>query len=487
MKSARLFEILVGRWRGVVALAGSLLLASPVAAETAYSSKCAAFMYLAYSGELQVDAPNTTSHKSVNCYAWQQFISLNWSAAGRRFGEPGDRGPVQWQTFSSIADVFLPGGAVPSANRRAPLPAACAARVKAAGFARPEILTVLQTPPGPGRPRSRLNFTEQAGGVDNQAGWVGACNLTHLWYEIRVNPAEVDYIVANRLYSAEGQAQFVAGGHPLLLPKGGREGAVGAIELKAAWMEVPDPENPKWGYFKLGDAAILDAEGGDCRLTPVALVGLHITQKTPNQPTFFWATFEHIDNVPDENGPVSGTFNLYDGQCRPQTVTVDDPRCLAEAAPGATPRTVTVGCKPNTRPPYHIGGSCPAPRAIQTTRVVPIQADVADANRVVQASIAKNQPDSIWRYYKLVNVQWSPNPPLDAETPQPVPARIATTIPALPVANTTMETYLQTTTCTACHVNGALAKPANIAADFSFIFQAADHQADPVRRRDKLK
>lgn len=456
-----------------LALGVFLLLPSLARSESSYASKCAAFIYLSYSGAVAGDAPNTTSHKTVNCYLWQQFIALNWPAVGDRFGQPGDRGPVQWQTFPSLADVFRPSGVPPAADRHVSLPASCAARVKAAGLAGPEELTVLQTPPGPESKRPRINYTEQAGAPNHQPSWIGASNDTNLWYEIRVNREIVEFIAANRLYRTDGQAAFVASGHPLVLPKGSLEGRSGAIVVKAAWMEAPDPENPKWGYFKTSDAAVLDAEGTDCRLTRVALVGLHIIQKTTSQPSYFWATFEHVDNVPDENGPVSGSFNLHNDRCQPREVIVSDRRCLAEPDGGPMPRSVTIGCKPNTRPPYHIGGNCPPPRAIQTVRTIPIQADVDNANRVVQASIAKTHANSIWRYYKLINVQWSPSPLQDPEVPQAVPARFGPTIPALPVANTTMETYLQTTTCTTCHVNGALASHPAVSADFSFIFQAA--------------
>lgn len=463
-----------------MALLGLLLLGASVArAESNYADKCAAFIYLSYSGTVAGDAPNTTSHKSVNCHAWQQFIALNWPAAGGRFGAARDRSPVQWQTYPTQAGLFRPGALPPAADRRAPLPPACAARVQAAGWTRPEHLTVLQAPPGPAAPRPRLNFTAQAGTEAGQAGWLAAANDTLVWTETRVSPAAADFIVGHGLYDAAEQAVHTAAGHPVVLPRGEPGGAAGTVVLKAAWMEVPDPDNPKWAYFKLSDAAILDAEGSDCRLTPVALIGLHIIQKTRSQPSYFWATFEHIDNVPDENGPASGSFNLFDGQCRPRTVTLEDPRCLAGTAPADAGRSVTVGCRPNTRPPYHVGGRCPPPRAIQTTRVVPIQADVADANRTVQASIARAHPEAVWRYYKLINVQWSPSPPADPPAPAAVPARLNATFPAMPVSNTTMETYLQGTTCTACHVNGALAAPAGTSADFSFLFRAADRRASP--------
>jgi hypothetical protein len=460
-------------WRVMWRLLGaSLLWSAPTAAEPIYSNKCGPGFYFSYSGEVLGDAPSTTSQKTVNCFAWRQFIGLNWPAAGRRFGEAGDRNPVRWQTFPSEAEVLRPAGH-PSSIGRAPLPAACAARVRAAGVSRPEELTILQAPSGLKKKRSRINSTEQAGASNEEAAWVGASNNTNIWYEIRINPEEAEYIVSNRLYDAEAQAAFVATGHPLVLPKGDADGPAGAIELKAAWMEVPDPENSKWTYFKTSDAAVLDATGTDCRLTQVALVGLHIIQKTARQPSFFWATFEHIDNVPDDSGPVSGSYNLYSDHCEPQSVMVDDPSCLAGQAAGATPRLVTIGCTPNSRPPYRIGGACPAPRAIQTTRLTPIEPDTDDVNQMVQAGIGKTFPDSVWQNYKLVNVQWALGIAVDPEAPLAGAARLPKTLPSIPVANTTMETYLQTTTCTTCHVNAALANPSTYSADFSFVFQSA--------------
>lgn len=454
-------------------LAASLLWSAPTAAETIYSNKCGPGFYFSYSGDVLGDAPNTTSQKTVNCFAWQQFVGLNWPTDGDRFGDAKDRAPVRWQSFASQADVFQAEGHSPP-DGRGSLPAACLARIKTLGL-RMEYLTVLRAPAGWEKAHSRNNATEQAGASDNEAAWVGASNNTNLWYEIRINRDEADFIVANRLYNADAQAEFVAAGHPLVLPKGDAGGPTGAIELKAAWMEVPDPDNPKWAYFKTSDAAILDAEGNDCRLTQVALVGLHIIQKTARQPSFFWATFEHIDNVPDQEGPVSGSYNLYSDRCQPQTVVVDDPRCLAGQAAGTASRIVTIGCAPNTRPPFHIGGVCPAPRAIQATRIIPIEPDTDDVNRMIQDGIAKTWPDSVWQYYKLINVQWALARAIDAEAPLAGPARLPTTLPAVPVANTTMETYLQTTTCTTCHVNAALANRSAYSADFSFVFQAAGH------------
>ncbi len=373
-----------------IVLGAILMLAPPAAAETVYANKCGPGFYSSFSGEVLGDAPSTTSQKTVNCFAWQQFIGLNWPAAGHRFGEAGDRAPVRWQSFPGEADILRPASAPPSPDERAPLPAACAARVKAAGFSQPEDLTILQAPAGRGQKRSRINSTEQAGASDNEAAWVGASNGANLWYEIRLNRPEADFIVANRLYDAADQAKFIAAGHPFVLPMGEADGHAGAIELKAAWMEVPDPKNPKWAYFKTSEAAILDAADSDCRLTEVALVGLHIIQKTALQPSFFWATFEHIDNVPDESGPVSGSYNLLQRSLPAAAVAVNDPRCLVGPEAAAQPRNVTIGCAPNSRPPYRIGGDCPRPAPSRPPGRVPISRIPMTSTRWSRPGIAKN-------------------------------------------------------------------------------------------------
>ncbi|WP_434424516.1 hypothetical protein [Nannocystis pusilla] len=74
---------------------------------------------------------------------------------------------------------------------------------------------------------------------------------------------------------------------------------VGALELKAAWMEVPNPDDAQWNRYKLAQAVVVDPATQKCQALTVALVGLHIIHKTQAQPTWVWATFEHVDNAPD--------------------------------------------------------------------------------------------------------------------------------------------------------------------------------------------
>src|SRR3954470_21580017 len=57
---------------------------------------------------------------SVDCFAWQSFIALNWptapGATARDFGKPGDMNPTLWETYREAADVFGGGSSAPQAG-----------------------------------------------------------------------------------------------------------------------------------------------------------------------------------------------------------------------------------------------------------------------------------------------------------------------------------------------------------------------------------
>ncbi len=93
-------------------------------------------------------------------------------------------------------------------------------------------------------------------------------------------------------------------------------------------------------------------------------------------------------------------------------------------------------------------------------------------------------PDSVWRYYQLVNVLWASDPlPESQSTPPGKQAPLQTYTmrssgPDTPVANTTMETYAQTSNCTDCHRQATIASgvdggSSSLASDFSFLFSSA--------------
>jgi hypothetical protein len=89
--------------------------------------------------------------------------------------------------------------------------------------------------------------------------------------------------------------------------------------------------------------------------------------------------------------------------------------------------------------------------------------------------IASN-PQTVFQYYELIDVLWSTSPQDNygnqPSQPGPVaPLSMSGATPdasAFPVANTTMETYVQGRTCLACHVY-ATVPAGKYASDFSFI------------------
>lgn len=462
---------------------------------------------LAKSLTLQPGVPgdsNLTNQSDADCFAWQQFVALNWKAAdsldgepdttatAAQFGDPNDTFPTVWETYVDAHIVFNPQGSTPPAwGTQPPIPSACqtAAAAQGQGVSARNLM----------RMKSKVSVTTTSGFLTGDAAqatkppnWLGAQNGTNLWYEVRLSEDEYNYIVdpAHKFYDANQQlAYYMTGpgskGQPITLPMGqtvgGKTTQIGALELKAAWMPVTDPTNSKWNRYKRSTAFAYSPETDTCEIVTVALVGLHILHKTTSQPTWVWATFEQVDNVPDPGAatPPDG-YNLYHPNCTPQQVSISG-SCLEKPTSGNT--TVTVGCTSNTQPPYNLGPGCPSV-PIQVERIVPLSPTAQTISKTAQQLIAQNNPDSVWQYYQLVDVIWSTNP--QTTQPDKVPLAISSLQPSAPVANTTMETYAITTTngvrsqlsCVNCHQYATIAaSPANknpqFGSDFSFVFSTA--------------
>lgn len=432
-------------------------------------------------GEIPVGGSQT----NFNCFAWWEFISLNWPTdSGAGFGDPGDLAPVAWQTYMPLHLLYPPDGeAPPPWGSQPPVPARCTQAAKlAAGDEAPRVLSAVAKFATTPADVFDLPSSSAEAAPTNEPAWLGAQNGTNVWYEVRLNKAEYDYVVANKFYDANRQGAAVADGTPILLPVGTKD-FVGTIELKAAWMEVTDLADPRWKRYKVAPAVVVDADDGSCRPVTVALVGLHIIHKTRSQPTWIWATFEHVDNAPDSTATPDSTrqYNFYSPSCKPRQVTVSSAQCLA---PGAT-SPVTVGCTANVSPPYYLGKGCPGPVPIQVTRRNPIDEEAADVNQTAQQAIAQAYPGSVWQYYQLVDVIWSSSPVAQPTAPVKKPMPLSSMQPTGIVANTTLETYAQNLTCTDCHRFASIAPTAADtapvwAADFSFSIGAAKARAKAV-------
>lgn len=493
---------LLGACGSAIALQDSQQVATKMAAQTtATSITCGNGLppvTINFSAAVPYDLKNFSSQLMANCFAWSEFVSLNWpTASGVGFGDPGDTAPVQWETYMNSSTLFPSDGSKPPAWGSPSTPASCANQAKlGANGKKLRVFSMTGKTDSP--------FSTGQAAPENAPNWLGAQNGTNVWYEITVSEDEYNYVVNNGLYNANTQATFVNNGQgsPVVLPKGcstaigetcSNGSMLGAVELKAAWMEAPDyGSNSKWNRYKITEGLVIDPSTQQCRQTNLALVGLHILHKTTNQPTWVWATFEHVDNVPTPNvAPPSTGYNFYNANCQSHNLTVPA-SCTTTGGSGTVP--VTVSCTANQSPPYYLGQGCPTAVPIQVTRTTQLDSNAQSANQTVQNGIKQNYPNSVWQYYQLVDVLWSTNPTPDPSKPYAVPHPLTSMTSGNGglLANTTLETYVQTTTCTNCHQYAAIApksstcppattggKNGSCSSDFSFLFgQAGPAQAN---------
>lgn len=477
-------------------------------------------------------APNKTStlpmnpgqnQAEVDCSAWQAFIALNWKAdpkkngfpdpgaAWANFGTPGDTSPTVWESYYEAAAVF---------GSTAPLKGTWQAK-------RPAVKVLSRT--------SKLGDLDlsdivQAGGGDH---WLTNQRGDVTYYEVMMNQDEFEFITsqtgfdlttaAGQLKCASQPGKVISDGPPpppkgplrggLNFPAGFSNGwddtdcignkasfgqQVGAMEIKASWTPLPADHSLDYRY-KTAIAEIRDPASGKMRQVTVGLAGLHIARKRFPRLPWVWATFEHIDNTPDEaagggfsppalpanpNQRPSPGFTFFNAKCTPQK----DP---------------VYQCRHNVPPiPCGKGGVCmPYKAPMQITRINPVG---EPANSVTAYVWSLLPAKSVFNYYRLVNVQW---PQANIGTPPGPRLRVPLTMgnptpkgaaggPGQIVANTTAESFQQkANSCMDCHVFASIASPsllqaaapgalrkvtkttgpeglAPYAADYSFIFLA---------------
>lgn len=411
---------------------------------------------------------------AADCFAWQEFIYLNWKADPNdpgtpdsntqwsSFGMPGDTSATVWESFLSASQAFTQS----------------AARAKSAWQDR--------------RPTTKMLFNVSKLGdavLDNigQAGngkWITDQRGVPALYEILLNKDEYAYITTNvfddsdlttfagQRACASQQGQNGRGGFNL--PAGNAQGntdvdckgnvttygqGVGAIEIKAAWVALPSDGSLNYRYKTA--FAEYTLPGGKPVQATMGLVGLHIIHKVPGANQFVWATFEQIDNDPDDNNgnPVAPTLPRNPNQNPSPGYTFFNPNC--------NPQTdIYYRCKPNTPP----GDACPIGKPptpdcfpysalMQITRITPVD---SQANSVTDYAWRILPADSVFNYYRLIDVQW-PNSPQPVPPQSTVPLSTGDITPASAshiVANTTLETYLQTQkSCMDCHQSARIGNP----------------------------
>lgn len=489
---------------------------SAAGAQTAVANPCGA---LAPTRTPQLPSNPGNDQLQVDCSAWQAFIALNWkadptkrgapdtSAQWASFGTPGDTSATVWESYWEASDVF---------SSTAPLKGSWQRKM-------PGVKALFRTSKFGA---TDLRSIDQAGSGHH---WLTSQRGELTYYEITMNRDEFEFITTNNLTTAAGQlacatqpGKAISDGPPpppdapkrggLNFPAGMQPGwddtdcvgniasygdGVGALEVKAAWTPLPADGSLNYRY-KTAVAEIQDPVTRAKRTVTVGLVGLHIIRKRFPKLPWVWATFEHIDNSPDEapnngfsppklppnaNQKPSPGFTFFNPTCNPNTDKIY--KCVHNAPP--TTRCL-LGTNPATCQPFN------AP--MQITRINP----VGDPANQVTAYVWSLLPaQSVFNYYRLINVQW---PQAQIANPPPGPGlRVPLTFgnatpagqsggPGQIVANTTLETFQQkSNSCMDCHVfasiytaktpqsagglrvGGKAAQP-SYASDYSFIFIA---------------
>ena len=205
-----------------------------------------------------------------DAYAWRLFVALNWPAdLAMRRADPakklGDPGPVVWETWANARDVFLADGADPG-----PWIAAATSHKRLAAGLRKS--SEFDSPPI--QQQIRLQFP----GMKLQFDPLTAEGNAN---ESRMNRETYAFIRARSLYNLDGQRALAASGAPSIAF--GRN----AKEVKAQWRPISEADKPRYHWTEIV------AADGTRKL--YGLTALHIITK--DLPNWFWATFEHVDNV----------------------------------------------------------------------------------------------------------------------------------------------------------------------------------------------
>jgi hypothetical protein len=378
------------------------------------------------------DLPVQVGHLPIDFFddfSWRSFLALNWPAKPDVRGVANTNADLKdvtshrvWETWKADYEAF-----------RQDLQASTAWESFDSFTPCPDIPFM-----GGGKPRLLAAFSKFGNILEATADGVGpplvGQNHTYTRYEVRMNQAEYETIVSNKLYL---RATLNNPHMPFVF-------APNSIEVKASWRELKDEEvqAAKSRYYVINAKVQNPQAKPACDDRFMALVGFHIVQKTPLRPQWVWSSFEHVDNVPAPSiSHPAGSFS-YNNPSDPQEL--DPPE---EPPPLAVPEV--------------------NPKPMQVVRKIDIRNETKDTNKRYQKALA----GTIWDKYQLVVTQW----PTDTSDPsgKPFPG---TTMDG-PAANTTLETWRQTIdSCMGCHDTARANKGKT---DFVWFVQLRAQPPDP--------
>ena len=217
-------------------------------------------------------------------FSWRSFVALMWPA------KPDVRGVAD--TMKQVSDITGPRVFEMWKSAYEAVPAKGADPTDWTSFdGKTPCPDVSET--GSGKARILGSFTKfgdiSEADFGTLAGALVCRNATYAHYEIKVNRAEFNFILTNKLYEREVIDALAS---PLSFTNG-------STEVKVAWREFRASEGPEVRnrYYRM-TAHVLNYKTGMCDQRELGLIGFHIVHKTPLRPQWVWSSFEHVDNVP---------------------------------------------------------------------------------------------------------------------------------------------------------------------------------------------
>jgi hypothetical protein len=368
-------------------------------------------------------------------FSWRSFIAMVWPVQQGMRGVPDTSksigpvsGPLVFETLKADWEVFQPS---PDGTSPPPAPApweSYAGQNPCSNLQAPNIIGFDPTLRYPIFGVSGIGFGDVVlaafskfgnvglAGFGDLVGTLPAQNGTYTRYLASFNQTEFNQILNQGLYL---RSNLPTAGATLTFQDG-------SIDLKSAWIDMTNVQNPQRYYKRT--AWVLNpfaTPSPTCTQTTVGLVGFHIVTKTPSRPQWIWSTFEQIDNVPGGASPGPFAYNSGDGSPMPAS-------------------------NPDPWPP-----TSATPTIFNVQRLTPINPFTVNTNvqyqRLLQAAGAP------WQFYQLVMTQWPvAQPPLPEQGPVPAtqagtpPFTFPGTAPPSAFANVTLETFDQTNITTGC-------------------------------------
>jgi hypothetical protein len=468
---------------GVVAIAALTPLRQPATAQPAPQ------ITINVSSDIPLEVSDPANLTTAATFAWGEFIALTWPALPQgqnnafprgkpdtslKYGDPGKTGQVVWETFRHRVEAFPgqgnPNGYNPSASDL--------------GFARqPDYIynaTLVHSPSGrvppsnpnwnpPVPPFNNLDEVTQIGLNAMYAGTVApssnpgqSTNVKEkILFEAKVNEVVYQYAAQPRTDSSGNTynyfqsdntavqsiksasvAYLQRGGGPnnkppspyiSLPPSDPANAKVGSIEIKASFRRLGPNDDPTKYYtapvrYYTGDSSAPKfVDSNDPAVNEVwGLTSLHIIQKTPNAPTFVFATFSHVNNILDATGK---NVEMSDGTTKTEYQTAAPFQPALTIVPSAIVNGTSVPQKVyltngtpavNTNSPELYFNNTTGNYAIYTDssmqhlykepvnvprRLYPIPPTITKVNAAAQTAIKNVNPNAVWANYFLVNVQ----------------------------------------------------------------------------------